>query len=152
MSKRRLTLDAFLPYRLSFTANLVSGAIADAYQSLFALGIPEWRVIAHIAEREGITQQEIRHRTRMDKVAISRATRELERRGLVGRKPNPADQRSQLLVLTDAGDTLYGAIAPKALALEQEIFGDFTKDEIATLTALLRRIDRRVLGEGTATD
>ena len=74
MADISLRLDAFIPYRLSVTSNLVSETIASAYQALFGLSIPEWRLIAVIAEDEGATQQQVGRRTRMDKVTVSRAT------------------------------------------------------------------------------
>ena len=47
-----LRLDAFLPFRLSFTSNLVSERVAGTYRALFDLSIPEWRLVAVIAEGE----------------------------------------------------------------------------------------------------
>ena len=73
----KLVLDRFLPYRLSVTSNLVSDRIARAYAALFGLTIPEWRLVAVIAEVEAITQAEIGERTRMDKVTVSRAAASL---------------------------------------------------------------------------
>lgn len=149
MSLSRLTLDHFLPYRLSFTANLVSDAVAQAYQALFGLRIPEWRVVAVTAESpDGITQQAIGSRTRMDKVTVSRAARSLIERGLIARVPNTADQRSHLLVLTREGWTLYDAVVPKALELEQQIFDRFSPTELARFAAMLREIDAIVLASG----
>ncbi len=130
-----------MPYRLSYTANLVSQAVAEQYSALFALSIPEWRVVAHVAERSGISQQEIGMRTRMDKVTVSRATIALAARGLISRSKNPLDRRSRCLMLTPAGRRLYAAIAPKALELERTVFGQFSAREIATLMSLLKRID-----------
>jgi DNA-binding MarR family transcriptional regulator len=140
-SSDELILERFLPYRLSYTANLVSDAIANVYQRSFGLAIPEWRVIAHVAESAGITQQQIGLRTRMDKVTVSRATRALSSRGLIARKPNPLDQRSRLLVLTARGRQLYRAVAPRALELERAVFDQFSAREIAGLRRTLARID-----------
>ena len=141
MTASRLNLDDFLPYRLSYSANIVSLIIARSYAAMFGLKIPEWRLIAVIAEAEGITQQEIGRRTRMDKVTVSRATLALDSRNLIERSPNPIDGRSRLLRLTNAGRALYAEVAPKALALEAQIFGGFSADEIATIKRLLRAID-----------
>jgi DNA-binding MarR family transcriptional regulator len=140
-SHDRLVLERFLPYRLSYTANLVSDAIANVYRRSFGLAIPEWRVVAHVAENSGITQQEIGLRTRMDKVTVSRATRALCARGLLARQPNPLDQRSRLLVLTTRGSRLYRAVAPRALELERAVFDQFSAREIAGLRRTLARID-----------
>ena len=153
MSTATLILDHFLPYRLSFTANLVSDAVASAYQALFGLRIPEWRVIAVTAESaDGITQQAIGLKTRMDKVTVSRAARSLIARDLIARMPHAADQRSHLLVLTNDGKALYEAVVPKALALEQEIFSHFAKGELDQFAAMLRRIDAIVLSGDIAAD
>jgi DNA-binding MarR family transcriptional regulator len=135
-----LRLDAFIPYLLSVTSNVVSDAVASSYQALFGLTIPEWRLIAVIAEDEGITQQQVGRRTRMDKVTVSRATIALVDRGLVERKPHATDRRSQSLHLTRAGHDLYDQVAPKALELEQRIFASFDPKEIATFRHMLARI------------
>jgi DNA-binding MarR family transcriptional regulator len=136
-----LVLDRFLPYRLSITSNLVSDRIARIYEALFALSIPEWRLIAVIAEAEAITQAEIGERTRMDKVTVSRAAIALVERGLLIRAPNPSDKRSHHLSLTSAGRDLYASIAPKALELESKIFSHFSREELDGFVAMLRRID-----------
>ena len=137
----RLKLDEFLPYRLFFTSILVSEAIAHAYEALFGLKIPEWRLVAVIAEHQGITQQAIGLRTRMDKVTVSRAAMALTERGLIERRPNHEDRRSHLLVLSVAGRLLYAEVVPKALELEARVFGTFTKAELDNFAAMLRRID-----------
>jgi DNA-binding MarR family transcriptional regulator len=145
MTDPALTLDDFLPFRLSFTSNLVSDRIARAYQALFGLTIPEWRLVAVIAEGGGITQQAIGVKTRMDKVTVSRAAIALVERGLIERVPNAGDRRSHLLRLTTAGQALYQQVAPKALELERRIFGAFDPDRVAAFVAMLRDIDRVAL-------
>ena len=136
-----LKLDHFLPYRLSIASNRVSAAIASTYQALFGLKIPEWRLIAVIAEGAGATQQALGVATRMDKVTVSRAAATLVERELVERQPNPGDQRSHLLVLTATGRALYEDVAPKALELEAQVFAGFSAKEIATFAAMLERIE-----------
>lgn len=137
----QLKLDAFLPYRLSIASNRVSSAVATAYQALFALKIPEWRLIAVIAEGQAMTQQALGAATQMDKVTVSRAAIALVDRGLVKRAPNPDDQRSHLLSLSREGQALYDSVVPKALALEAEIFVGFSSDEVAQFAAMLARIE-----------
>jgi DNA-binding MarR family transcriptional regulator len=139
-----------MPYRLSYSANVVSEAIAQQYSVIFNLTIPEWRVVAHVAEQSGITQQEIGQRTRMDKVTVSRATIALAARGFVSRSKNSADRRSRLLTLTPAGRRLYAAIAPKALELERAVFGQFSAAEIATFRSFLQRVDAAASAAMTA--
>ena len=136
-----LKLDRFLPYRLSIVSNHVSAAIATAYDRLFGLKIPEWRLIAVIAERRAITQQALGVATRMDKVTVSRAAQALVDRGLVARAPNAGDRRSHLLALTATGQQLYEQVAPKAIELEASIFGVLGAGERAILSTMLDRIE-----------
>lgn len=136
-----LKLNQFLPYRLSIASNRVSAAVATAYEALFGLSIPQWRLIAVIAQGASVTQQALGAATQMDKVTVSRAATALVERGLVKRAPHPGDQRSHLLSLSTAGQALYDAVAPKALALEAQIFGGFSSAEVAQFSAMLARIE-----------
>lgn len=148
MEPKRLSLDDFIPYRLSIASNLVSDSIARAYESLFGLTIPEWRLVAVIAETGGVTQQAIGAKTLMDKVTVSRAAIALVDRGLLARQANPEDRRSHLLELTDAGRDLYAAVAPKALDLESRIFAAFDPAEVAQFMDMLRRIEAVTIATG----
>jgi DNA-binding MarR family transcriptional regulator len=137
----RLRLNDFLPYRLSIVSNRVSNVVATTYQAMFGLRIPEWRLIAVLAESGGMTQQALGGRTRMDKVTVSRAAIALADRGLVERQPNPGDQRSHLLTLSAEGRRLYEQVAPKALEMEARMFAAFSRDELAILRAMLDRME-----------
>jgi DNA-binding MarR family transcriptional regulator len=139
-----LELSRFLPYRLSVTSNRVSDRIASQYRATFGLTIPEWRVIAVLAEQGAMTQQGIGQMTYMDKVTVSRAAIALVERSLVARRPNPQDKRSHLLDLSWDGRELYAAIVPRALAMEKAIFVSLSPKDRAALIALLQRIDEAV--------
>lgn len=149
MSQKGLILDRFIPYRLSVTSNVVSDVISTAYEALFGLSIPEWRIVAVVAEQDGITQQGVCIATRMDKVTVSRATIALADRGLIIREPNRADRRSRLLALSEAGRRLYADVAPKAIEFEERIFSIFPADELDRFMAMLRAIEERALEVGT---
>lgn len=142
---KKLRLADFLPYQLSFTSNLVSEAIASEYQAVFGLGIPEWRVLAVIAEHAPVTQLKIRQITLMDKVTVSRAAAALEAKRLTDRVPNEEDRRSHLLRLTAKGQELYQRIVPLALEIEAQLFASLSSDEAKQLGIILRRIDTHVL-------
>jgi DNA-binding MarR family transcriptional regulator len=137
----KLILDRFLPYRLSVASNAVSGRISNAYRKRFGLKIAEWRLIAILAETPSLTPAMLGERTRMDKIAVSRAATALIERGLVAADDNPADGRSHFLSLTDDGRALYAEIAPVALSTEAALFESLSAAERATLEALLRRIE-----------
>ncbi|TKD50140.1 MarR family winged helix-turn-helix transcriptional regulator [Sphingomonas baiyangensis] len=137
----RLRLDEFLPYRLSIASNRVSSMVATTYQAMFGLRIPEWRLVAVLAEGDGMTQHALCGRTRMDKVSVSRAAIALAERGLVERSPNPGDQRSHLLRLSAEGRALYDQVAPKAIEIEARLLAAFEPGEIEQLRVMLTRLE-----------
>jgi len=142
---RSLQLAEFLPYQLSIASNTVSDVIANTYRALYRLSIPEWRLIAILAERDGLSQFGLGAATRMDKVTVSRAAVGLVDRGLVKRALNPEDKRSNLLSLSAEGRALYEQVAPRALAFEDAILQGFSGDEISCLKEMLQRLQEAAL-------
>ena len=141
MSTMTLRLDAFLPYRLSVASNAVSTRISASYRKRFGLKVPEWRLIAILAEGSEMTPQALGNAARIDKISVSRAAAALIERGLIVARDNPGDGRSHLLALTADGQALYAEIAPAALAMEAELLAHISPEERAQLDALLRRIE-----------
>lgn len=135
-----LDLDGFVPFQLSVTANAVSDVIARAYRNCFGLRVPEWRLLAILAQSPGLTPQQVCGRARLDKITISRAAKALLERDLVRAQANADDRRSHRLELTASGLDLYRAVAPAALALEAEVLGGLTAAERRTLSDLLARV------------
>jgi DNA-binding MarR family transcriptional regulator len=118
---RTLELDRFLPYRLSVLANTMSVAIATAYAERFGLSIPEWRVMAVLAQEPGLSAAQVATRTAMDKVAVSRAVASLARARRVERRLERSDRRRSRLQLTPKGVAVYREVVPFALAYEDEV-------------------------------
>jgi DNA-binding MarR family transcriptional regulator len=132
-----LVLEDFLPYRLSILSNRVSRAIAARYAKTFDLTIPEWRVIAVLGRRPGLTAKEIAEATEMDKVAVSRAVARLVAAKRVAARADVQDARKQLLALTAQGENVHARIAPIALASEQRLLAALDSREREQLDALL---------------
>jgi DNA-binding MarR family transcriptional regulator len=115
-ARAQLRLQDYLPYRLSVASNAVSRLIARAYEERFGLKIPQWRLIAVLADEGPLTPQALCGRTIMDKVTVMRAAQRLLQRRLLRRLPNRQDRRSHRLALTRSGARLYRQIVPLALA------------------------------------
>ncbi len=137
-------LSKFLPYQLSITSNAVSGRIAQEYRQHFGLSVPEWRVMAVLGDSGALTQRDLTQRTLMDKVAVNRACKVLEERGLAVRTPNEEDGRSHHLDLTEAGHAMHDQIMPLARDMEQRVFAGFSPEELAQFRSLLDRVRAQV--------
>lgn len=144
MTGQTTRLADFLPYLMSVTTNAVSDLIAGEYRARFGLKIPEWRVMAVLGDAGPQTQRSLVGATRMDKVAVNRACKVLEERGLVGRSPNARDGRSHHIELTAAGRAVHAEIMPLALEIERRLFASLSPAEITDFKALLARLNGRV--------
>ncbi|MCE2944184.1 MAG: MarR family winged helix-turn-helix transcriptional regulator [Lysobacteraceae bacterium] len=137
-----LDLERFLPYRLSVLSNRISSDIARLYDKRYGLSIPEWRVIAVLAKRPGLSATEVAHRTAMDKVAVSRAVSALLDDGRIQRDMDDDDRRRSVLRLSDAGRAIYAEVAPQAMAYEQRLLDALKPDERQALDRLLARMEQ----------
>jgi len=145
MTHSSLTLDEYMPYRLAVASNAVSALIATAYDSLYGLKIPEWRLIAILREDGPSTQQALVKRAGMDKVTISRAAQALAKRRLITRAPHEHDGRSHHLILTAEGERLFADVAPAAIEYEKIMLAEFTTEEVLQFKKLLRRVEDAAL-------
>ena len=137
-----VVLERFLPYRLNVLASLTSQALAQIYAERFGLTIPGWRVLATLGQYGFRTARDIAAHGVMHKSTVSRATSQLEARGLVRRRPNREDRREELLELTEAGQEVYQAVVPEALAFEARLMSVLTPAEQGILMATIDKLDR----------
>lgn len=144
MNDDTLTLETFLPYRLSVLSNRLSTAISAAYSQRFGLSIPEWRVMAVLAPAPGLSAAEVGERTAMDKVAVSRAVRRLLETGRARREFAAGDRRRSVLELTPEGRQVYRRIAPALRAYEAALLEVLGEQEQRALDALLSRLEAHV--------
>ncbi len=141
---RTFRLEHFLPYRLSLLSNTVSEGIANTYRDEFDLTVTEWRVIAVIGRYPGLSASEVVERTAMDKVAISRAVKRLEDRGLVERAEHASDRRRRPLRLSrDRGRPMFKEIVPRARGYEEALLAGLGARELAALDRLLEMLEKR---------
>lgn len=126
-------LNRFLPYQLAVIAEQVSGELSRIYGDAFGLNVPEWRVLAHLAESGNISVREIHLRVNMDKSKVSRAASRLQDRGLISKRTNPSDRRLLELSLTAAGQALMARIIPEARRFERELESRIGAENVTNL-------------------
>ena len=77
-------------------------AFFDERAQAMGLTRAQWRVLVHLAGREGLNQSGLAEILELDTVTLGRHIDRLERDGWLQRRPDPADRRAWLLYLTDA--------------------------------------------------
>lgn len=129
-------LSAFLPYQLAVASSRISRGFADLYRAEFGLTIPEWRVLAHLAQSGAVSVREIHARVDMDKSKVSRAAARLEAAGLIAKREHPSDRRLIDMTLTAAGHALVARILPIAETYQAQIIAQLGPDAMPFRTAL----------------
>lgn len=138
-----LRLETFLPYRLNVVASTVSEALASLYSARYGIGIPEWRILATLGQFTRMTGRDIATHSRMHKTTVSRAVRELERKGYLKRETNRADLREAFLTLKPKGQAVYEDLAPVALAFAARLVDGLSAEERAILGHLVDHLTAR---------
>jgi len=136
-----LSLQQFLPYRLSVLSNRISDSLANKYRKRFGINVHEWRILSALGEEKKLSAVAITNRIAMDKVTVSRAVKKLIEKGLIIKGLDSKDQRSYELALSDDGIKVYQQLVPIALAHEQEVIANLTSKDKENLLELLLKLD-----------
>jgi len=144
MSAHALDLDRYIPAYFTFLAGKISNSASATYRPRFGVGITDWRIMAMLASEPWISAGRISSATGLDKAAVSRSLRVLERGGLIDIRPDAADQRRQSVALTRKGVALHDRIVALAIDREEHLLDGFNASERKSLLDFLMRLQARV--------
>ena len=106
------------------------------------IGSGEMDLIHLVRHHPGISQKEACLQLNMDKGAVARRTANLELKGYLVRKSNPADGRSQLLYATEKAESLKNSKAQIETAFYEWLaqpLSDAEREEFARVLDVLYR-------------
>ena len=105
-----------------------------------AVTADQFVLLALLAERDGITQQELVRRASSDANTIRAMLVLLEKRGLVTRERHPTDRRARSVTLTRKGIQIYEKLWGRSEPLRGQMLALFAPEEAETLVVSLARI------------
>ncbi|HEV3162512.1 MAG TPA: MarR family transcriptional regulator [Isosphaeraceae bacterium] len=130
---------AGLAFLLSQVGSHASAKFAERLAPL-QLTPPHAGILKVIKQADGLSQQALGEKLGMFPSRLVLFLDELEQRGLVERRNNPADRRSYALYLTDAGREAFEQIGRVAREHQDALCAALDKAERAQLTNYLTRI------------
>lgn len=113
----------------------------------YRIGSGQYIFLTTISEREGITQKELSEALLIDKTTTAKAINKLEAEGYVKRVASQADQRCNLLYLTEAGHAVVPHVRERLRSLVGVSRQGMTDDEYLMLISLLQRVLSNVCEE-----
>lgn len=133
------TLTGF-GYLLNDTARLLRRRFEQCSRE-HKLTSSQWRAIAELARREGLTQVALAGKLEIEPMSVCRLLDRLEAGGFVRRLPDPSDKRAKLLYLTNRSRDLLDEMRGVALAVYEEAFAGFGEAERTQIVEALKRVN-----------
>jgi DNA-binding MarR family transcriptional regulator len=130
---------AGLAFLLSQVGSHAASRFADRLEPL-GLNPPHVGILRVIEQADGLSQQALGEKLGVFPSRLVQMIDELEERGLVERRDNPADRRSYALYLTKEGREAFEQISGIGREHQDALCAALSKSEQAQLADLLRRI------------
>ena len=134
-------LSGRLTYRLK-RALVDLEALHEQHLAPTGVTVRELAILQFLDGREPESQQQAAARLGIDRTTMVGLLDSLEGKGLVARRPDAADRRRNVVVLTDAGRDRLRVATQASDAAEQELLAPLDEREAAQLRALLERVTR----------
>jgi DNA-binding MarR family transcriptional regulator len=100
---------------VAFCARRLQEALTRSFAQAGNRVSPEqWSIMAQLWEEDGVRQQTLADLFHRSKVAAFHLITKLEEQGIVVRRPNPEDGRSNLIHLTEEGRAMVSRLIPMA--------------------------------------
>ncbi|MFF5126006.1 MarR family winged helix-turn-helix transcriptional regulator [Streptomyces syringium] len=103
------------------------------------LSLVSFALLAHLEDQRGCRATDLADRFLLNKSTVSRQVADLERLGLVERRPDPHDQRAQMLHLTARGTAALTQVSGHRRAAFRERLADWDEADLARFAAYLLR-------------
>ncbi|PCK32669.1 MarR family winged helix-turn-helix transcriptional regulator [Pseudoalteromonas piscicida] len=142
--EKLLNINDFFPYQLVSLSTKVSNDFAHVYAQAGELTQPQWRVLSHAIQQDGVTAKQICELASMDKSTVSRAIKQLQDRELIEMLVSPSDKRAKTIAVTEQGRVLYQMLTPLALAWETELLSCFSDEQKENFIGLLMTLQSKV--------
>ncbi|CAN7241920.1 MarR family winged helix-turn-helix transcriptional regulator [Aminobacter sp. LjRoot7] len=135
---------------MAFQKERSAGYLANQMARLFAKGLHErirplelapaqFMTLLALWDEDGLAQSELVRRLDVEQATMANTLTRMERDGLIERRANPDDGRSQAIHLTPRAKALRDPATTAARAQNEAALADFSQEERETFLALMRR-------------
>ena len=139
-SLKKFDLNDYMPCQLAALTQSIMRSVASLFEDRYGISLPEWKVLAIIQDKPGLSAVAVARFAQMDTVAVSRAVTKLLDRDLVIRKLDTEDRRRSVLNLSARGQELHDQMVPLAANLEASLLDDLSKEEKRVFAKAIRAL------------
>ncbi|MDR6537842.1 MarR family transcriptional regulator [Variovorax soli] len=139
----RRSLDGLLLYRLSRLLSVAGSMVIRLCEGRFRITRREWRLIATLASRGGLSSSQLAEQAQLDRARTSKAVGSLVEKRLLSRTHAAGDRRQVLLQLTERGQAVYDELHPLVSRINADLLATLDADDAARLDEALRQLQAR---------
>lgn len=136
-------VDTYLLYLLAAVSHEVSGQFHSHVRAQ-GLRVPEWRVLATLNDKDGAMVTTLARISLLEQSHLTKIIDQMVKRGLVTRRPDPADARRVRVFLSAEGRAMATRLVADARQHEAGLMAQLTDQEAATLKPVLKSLLSRV--------
>ncbi len=112
----------------------------------YGIGSGQFCFMMSLLRKEGVRQEDLARKYKMDKATAARAIKKLESTGYVYRRQDPEDKRAYRVFVTEKGRNMAEKMMEIALKWDATVLSGFSKEEKQLQAAFLERMEQNVSG------
>lgn len=104
-----------------------------------------WATLLWLSQRPGgMAQHELADEIGVERPTLTRQLDNMERMGLIERRPSPGDRRAKRVVLTDAASLALERMDAQASDMRRELLQDVEPQDLAAAVRVLKAVRQRL--------
>jgi DNA-binding MarR family transcriptional regulator len=127
------------PGLITLLSRLSKALIKRTSEAVLGMRWRQFYALGYLRERPGVSQQELGEAMMLDDNAVVLLLNELEAAGFSVRRRDPGDRRRHLVEITPAGRQALDRAEKAREGIEDELLGELSREERATLKSLVSR-------------
>lgn len=139
----KTALDHSAGALVAHASRLLHQALALAQQPL-GLAPAQYKILVQLWAQDAQTQRDLVLKLDIEQSTIGSTLNRMERDGLIQRRPNPQDGRSQFICLTARSKKLKGPAIQLANRINEKALSGFTAAERAQFFALMEKFIKTI--------
>lgn len=132
-------VEDYLLYLLAAVSDRASAQF-HAHARATGLRVPEWRVLACLANEDGAMVTRLASLSLLEQSRLTKIIDQMAERGLVSRHPDPQDARRVRVFLTQAGRSMAESLVADARDHEAKILDRLSPGDAQTIKPILRAL------------
>ncbi|MGJ4918399.1 MarR family winged helix-turn-helix transcriptional regulator [Bradyrhizobium oligotrophicum] len=136
-------IDEYLAFRIYNLGKLAARGAGIMLRRELGIGRRDWRILAYVAQRPGISLSELAEVADIELEPASRGVGRLVGSGIIAKTRLPKNKRLLALSLTDTGQALYEQAQRITKAYNRDLAACLSDEHAQILDMLLRRLSER---------